>query len=101
MGEPVFLRVIVMTIGEFAVIATMSEDLLAIVMTDVVILLVIARDRALNPEPQVVFLPEVKAEVVDGNVMKDRITPIFRPERVLIPRIPGIVISVQPRLRRR
>jgi hypothetical protein len=37
MGEPVFLRAIVMTIGEFAVIATTSEDLLAIVMTEVVI----------------------------------------------------------------
>ena len=59
------------------------------------------RDRAPDLEAQVeVSLPEVKAEVVDGNVIKDLITPIFRPGRVLIPLSLEVVISVQHRLRR-
>ena len=90
-----------MTIGEFAVIATMVEDLLAIVMTDIVIPRVIVRDRAPDLEAQVeVSLPEVKAEIADGEI-KDLITPIIRPGRVLIPLSLEIVISVQHRLRRR
>ena len=59
------------------------------------------RDRAPDPEAQVeVSLPEVKAEIADGEI-KDRIIPTIRPGRVPIPLSLEVVISVQHRLQRR